>query len=108
MLRAEEPIFPGLPELLAAGIKVVDLSADFRFKDAALYQSHYQAHTAVDLLPEALRRALVEAVLLAEVVGREDRRAAVRAFISVSICLTARSESPGVWNNLSPMATLGA
>jgi N-acetyl-gamma-glutamyl-phosphate reductase len=43
-----------VPDLLRAGIKVVDLSADFRFKDAALYQAHYQAHSAVDLLPEAV------------------------------------------------------
>jgi N-acetyl-gamma-glutamyl-phosphate reductase len=34
--------------------KVVDLSADFRFKDAVLYERWYQKHTSVDLLPEAV------------------------------------------------------
>lgn len=34
--------------------RVVDLSADFRLKDAAVYERWYQKHTAVDLLPEAV------------------------------------------------------
>ena len=41
--------------LLAAGIKVIDLSADFRLRDAAVYQQHYQhAHPAPELLEEAV------------------------------------------------------
>ena len=37
------------------GIKVVDLSADFRVKDVALYQKYYQmAHTAPELLGQAV------------------------------------------------------
>jgi N-acetyl-gamma-glutamyl-phosphate reductase len=39
-----------VPALLKHGKKVVDLSADFRFNDADLYESVYQPHTAVDLL----------------------------------------------------------
>ena len=39
-----------VPELLGQGKSVIDLSADFRFRDAGLYESVYQAHTAPDLL----------------------------------------------------------
>jgi N-acetyl-gamma-glutamyl-phosphate reductase len=34
------------PVLLAAGKKVVDLSADFRFRDLNVYEAHYQPHAA--------------------------------------------------------------
>jgi len=43
-----------IPGLLARDCKVVDLSADFRFKDAALYEKWYQPHSARDLLAEAV------------------------------------------------------
>lgn len=43
-----------VPKLLAAGKKVVDLSADFRIHDAAVYETWYQAHTAPELLPTAV------------------------------------------------------
>ncbi len=43
-----------VPELLSKGVKVVDLSADFRFKNAQTYEAHYQPHTAVDLLGRAV------------------------------------------------------
>ena len=39
-----------VPELLKRGKKVIDLSADFRFSDAGVYESAYQPHTAADLL----------------------------------------------------------
>jgi len=39
-----------VPELIERGKKVIDLSADFRFKDVATYESFYQPHTAGDLL----------------------------------------------------------
>ena len=43
------------PYLLEAGKKVVDLSADFRLKDPAVYQEWYKAeHTAPHLLKEAV------------------------------------------------------
>ena len=43
------------PHLLEAGKKVVDLSADFRLKDPAVYQEWYKAeHTAPHLLDEAV------------------------------------------------------
>ncbi len=43
-----------VPGLMAKQKKVIDLSADFRFKDAATYESFYQPHTAVDLLKKAV------------------------------------------------------
>ncbi len=36
------------------GKRVVDLSADFRIKDPALYERWYQKHTSADLLPESV------------------------------------------------------
>lgn len=43
------------PELVAAGVKVIDLSADFRLKDVAQYKRWYKLdHTAPDLLAESV------------------------------------------------------
>ena len=42
------------PALIAAGVSVIDLSADFRLKDPAVYAQWYQVkHTATDLLAQA-------------------------------------------------------
>jgi N-acetyl-gamma-glutamyl-phosphate reductase len=38
------------PEILKRGRKVIDLSADFRFSDAGVYEKVYQPHTARELL----------------------------------------------------------
>jgi N-acetyl-gamma-glutamyl-phosphate reductase len=43
-----------VPPLLAAGVRVVDLSADFRFRDQAVYEAWYQPHSAPGLLTEAV------------------------------------------------------
>ncbi len=43
-----------VPALLGQGRKVIDLSADFRFQNAARYEAHYQRHTAKDLLPQSV------------------------------------------------------
>jgi N-acetyl-gamma-glutamyl-phosphate reductase len=43
-----------VPELISRGKKVIDLSADFRFKDSATYETHYQQHTAKDLLEKSV------------------------------------------------------
>jgi len=43
-----------VPELLQNNLKVIDLSADFRFKDVQAYERHYQPHTA----PEVARTAV--------------------------------------------------
>jgi N-acetyl-gamma-glutamyl-phosphate reductase len=41
-------------ELFDGKALVIDLSADFRFEDAGLYESHYVPHTARELIPEAV------------------------------------------------------
>ena len=43
-----------VPLFFRQGKKVVDLSADFRLKDAAIYEKWYQKHTSADLLPESV------------------------------------------------------
>jgi len=43
-----------VPLFYRQGKKVVDLSADFRLKDPAVYERWYQKHTATDLLPESV------------------------------------------------------
>lgn len=43
-----------VPKLLKADKRVIDLSADFRFKDASLYESHYQFHSAKHLMQTAV------------------------------------------------------
>src|SRR5882724_1910993 len=71
-LRAPEPaevaaaagiVFTALPhgaaapvvaELVRRGCRVIDLSADFRFRDAAVYARWYATHPAPELLAEAV------------------------------------------------------
>ncbi|MFH2067822.1 MAG: N-acetyl-gamma-glutamyl-phosphate reductase [Pseudomonadota bacterium] len=43
-----------VPELMAHQIKVVDLSADFRFRNVPVYEKHYQHHTAGKLSESAV------------------------------------------------------
>jgi N-acetyl-gamma-glutamyl-phosphate reductase len=43
-----------VPQLLAAGKKVIDLSADFRIKDVSVYEQWYQQHSAPQLLQTAV------------------------------------------------------
>jgi N-acetyl-gamma-glutamyl-phosphate reductase len=43
-----------VPELLQAGKKVIDLSADFRLDDPVVYEAWYQPHTAQQYLAEAV------------------------------------------------------
>ncbi len=52
------------PGFIKNGVKVIDLSADFRFKDASVYESAYQEHTAKKLLGEAVYG-------LSEIYGKE-------------------------------------
>jgi N-acetyl-gamma-glutamyl-phosphate reductase len=43
------------PELLAAGVKVIDLAADFRLQDTAVFEKWYKlAHSCPELLKEAV------------------------------------------------------
>ncbi len=61
------------PELLSAGLKVIDLAADFRIKDPAVWQKWYgEAHVCEQLLAEAVyglpeinRKAIKHAQLIA-------------------------------------------
>jgi N-acetyl-gamma-glutamyl-phosphate reductase len=43
-----------VPGLLERKVKVVDLSADFRFKNLDAYEKHYQPHSAPHLLEQAV------------------------------------------------------
>ena len=43
-----------VPQLIKLGKKVIDLSADFRFNDPAIYENWYQKHTAPELLQDAV------------------------------------------------------
>jgi N-acetyl-gamma-glutamyl-phosphate reductase len=63
-----------VPELIAAGVKVVDMSGDFRLRDAAVYEKYYGAkHPHPDLLastfvyglPELNRAAIKQAKYVA-------------------------------------------
>jgi N-acetyl-gamma-glutamyl-phosphate reductase len=62
-----------VPKLLAAGLKVIDFSADYRIKDASLYEKYYKTpHTdlanlkhAVYGLPELFREQVKKAKLIA-------------------------------------------
>ncbi len=61
-----------VPDLLNIGLKVVDLSADFRLKDPKVYEKYYCPHLHPELLekavygiPELYREALKKAVIAA-------------------------------------------
>jgi len=63
---------PAVANLRARGVKVVDLSADFRLQDPATYEHWYGAHGASELfgtavygLPELYREAIAGAELVA-------------------------------------------
>lgn len=43
-----------VPGLIKRGKKVIDLSADFRFKNVLRYEKYYQPHTAKELLKKAV------------------------------------------------------
>ncbi len=47
--------FEVVPQLLDAGVKVIDLSADFRLKDSSVYEKWYSVtHTAKDFIKDAV------------------------------------------------------
>lgn len=60
------------PKLIDQGVKVIDLSADFRFDDLKTYEAVYQPHTAPSLLKESvygLCEVNREAIKNARIVG---------------------------------------
>jgi N-acetyl-gamma-glutamyl-phosphate reductase len=61
-----------VPDMLDRNVKVVDLSADFRFREAAVYEAHYQPHTAPELLEKAvygLSEVYTEKIKTADLIG---------------------------------------
>jgi N-acetyl-gamma-glutamyl-phosphate reductase len=65
--------FEIVPALISAGVKIIDLSADFRIKNSEIYENWYNAkHTAKELigeavygLPELNRKKIASAKLIA-------------------------------------------
>jgi N-acetyl-gamma-glutamyl-phosphate reductase len=60
------------PEILRRGRKLIDLSADFRFNDAAVYESVYQPHASKELLRASvygLSEVYADAIRTAALVG---------------------------------------
>ncbi len=43
-----------VPEILRKGKKIIDLSADFRLRDAEVYEKWYQEHSSKEFLPQAV------------------------------------------------------
>ncbi len=61
-----------VPDLVRAGLRVIDLSADFRFRDVDLYESVYQPHQSRDLCRQTvygLSEVYTEQVSRATLVG---------------------------------------
>jgi N-acetyl-gamma-glutamyl-phosphate reductase len=61
-----------VPDMVRRGLRVVDLSADFRFRDVDAYAAAYQPHAAPELSAAAaygLSEIYTEAVRTADVVG---------------------------------------
>jgi len=60
------------PQLLKKNKRVIDLSADFRFNDASIYESAYQPHSARDLLKDTvygLSEIYSDAIRTANLIG---------------------------------------
>ncbi|MGM0403215.1 MAG: N-acetyl-gamma-glutamyl-phosphate reductase [Thermodesulfobacteriota bacterium] len=61
-----------VPDLVAHGKKVIDLSADFRFSDPGAYEAAYTTHTAKDLLDRSvygLSEVFTDRIAPADVIG---------------------------------------
>ncbi|MFW6052411.1 MAG: N-acetyl-gamma-glutamyl-phosphate reductase [Desulfosalsimonas sp.] len=61
-----------VPSILECGCKVIDLSADFRFRDSKPYEAAYQDHSAKDLLSKSvygLCEVFADEIADAELVG---------------------------------------
>lgn len=92
-----------VPALLEAGISVIDLSADYRLKDAAVYERWYAAeHTSPELLekaafglPELFRSELARAAA-----ERESGRAALVACAGCYPTATSLAAFPAVHGGL--------
>jgi N-acetyl-gamma-glutamyl-phosphate reductase len=61
-----------VPVFVKKGIRIVDLSADFRFSDVTLYETHYQPHACPELLKKAvygLSEVYTEKIRSADIIG---------------------------------------
>jgi len=61
-----------VPPLLENGKRVIDLSADFRFRDVTLYEQHYQPHQAPQLIDQSvygLSEVYAERIRQAHLIG---------------------------------------
>jgi len=61
-----------VPDLIAAGKYIVDLSADFRYSDLSLYEEFYQLHIAkslIDLAVYGLSEVNTEAISSSKLIG---------------------------------------
>jgi N-acetyl-gamma-glutamyl-phosphate reductase len=61
-----------VPDLLKHGKKIVDLSADFRFSDPAVYEAAYQPHTSKELMADSvygLSEVFKETIKSADLIG---------------------------------------
>ncbi len=59
-----------IPPLLDSGKRVIDLSADFRFRNIAVYEQYYQPHQAVHLVEESVYG-------LSEIYGEQIKKARI-------------------------------
>lgn len=111
------------PGLLDAGLTVIDLSADFRLKDAAVYESWYgKAHTAPSLLGVAvyglpeLTRSSLPGVRLVACAGCYPTASALAAAPALemgladagTVLIDAKSGVSGAGRSLSPATRFGA
>lgn len=61
-----------VPDFIERGKKVIDLSADFRFQNVSLYETHYQPHTASALTEKSvygLSEVYREKIKTADLIG---------------------------------------
>lgn len=61
-----------VPSLMKKGMRIVDLSADFRFSDVTLYEKHYQPHTCPELIKKSvygLSEVYTEEIKSADIIG---------------------------------------
>ena len=91
-------VFLGLPhgtaaktaaEFLAKGVKVIDLSADFRIKDMKVYEKWYGKHPVPSLVKEAVCPNATETIF--ETLGSSPIRAALQPQQFSPACRSSRA-----------------
>ena len=90
------------PELLAAGVKVIDLAADFRLQDTAVFEKWYKlSHSCPELLKEA-------AYGLPELNRAEIKEARIVGVLSIATVkvIAAGIDACNIGNNARTRATV--